>query len=134
MKIATGTVTITYSVICYTSGCNAAGRTVNILGDIDPPHTYAYLEDVARGLTKLADRSGTGYDLAPARCPHPIPPGVDNPGLKKAGFPPKLRVSKISGCFLDGTTDDKPLRFSYVWRKKDGQWKEIHHHGSQLVG
>ena len=33
----------------------------------------------------------------------------------------------------DGTIDDTPLRFSYVWIKQDGRWKEAHHHGSLLI-
>ena len=27
-----------------------------ILGDIDQPHTYAFVDDVARGLIRLAER------------------------------------------------------------------------------
>jgi nucleoside-diphosphate-sugar epimerase len=31
-----------------------AGRTVSVLGDIDAPHVYAYVDDVALGLAALA--------------------------------------------------------------------------------
>ena len=32
-----------------------AGKPVSILGDIDLPHTYAFQDDIARGLIKLAE-------------------------------------------------------------------------------
>jgi ketosteroid isomerase-like protein len=36
--------------------------------------------------------------------------------------------------FPDGTKHISKMRFSYVWAKIDGRWKEIHHHVSDLKG
>jgi hypothetical protein len=34
-----------------------ARKAVNILGNVDLPHTYAYVDDVAGGLIELSERS-----------------------------------------------------------------------------
>ena len=41
----------------------------------------------------------------------------------------------VEGSYFlpDGTPDDKPLRVTYVWLRQNGRWKEVHHHGSQMV-
>ena len=78
-----------------------AGNTVNILGDIDIPHTYAYTEDVAAGLIALAEQDaalGEVWHLlaAPTLSHHQLMTIV----FDEAGQPLKVRGSKISGYFV----------------------------------
>jgi nucleoside-diphosphate-sugar epimerase len=78
-----------------------AGKAVNILGDIDKPHTYAYVDDVAGGLIELAER-----DEALGQAWHiPAAPTLSHRKLmtlafKEAGLPPKIRGSKVFGYFV----------------------------------
>lgn len=75
-----------------------AGKTVSIVGDIDQPHTYAFVDDVARGLITLAERTE-----ADGRAWHlPAAPTLTHRELMTlafdvAGRPVKLRGSKVSG-------------------------------------
>lgn len=78
-----------------------AGKTVSIVGDIDAPHTYAFVDDVATGLAMLAtndDASGQVWHI-------PAAPTLSHRELMaiafdEAGLPLKIRGSKISGYFL----------------------------------
>lgn len=78
-----------------------AGKTVSILGDIDAPHTYAYVDDVAAGLITLAE-----HDEAMGEVWHiPAAPTLSHRQLltlafEEAGQKPKIRGSKISGYFV----------------------------------
>jgi nucleoside-diphosphate-sugar epimerase len=75
-----------------------AGRAVSILGDADQPHTYAFVDDVARGLVTLAandDALGQTWHV-------PAAPTLSHRELmtlafSEAGLPPKIRASKVSG-------------------------------------
>ena len=75
-----------------------AGRTVSILGDINAPHTYAFVDDVARGLIVLSQN-----DAALGQIWHiPAAPTLSHRQLmtlafEEAGQQPKLRGSRISG-------------------------------------
>ena len=77
------------------------GKMVDILGDIDQPHTYAFVDDVAHGLIRLAE-----HDDALGQIWHiPAAPTLSQRALmtlafEEAGLPPKIRGSKISGYFL----------------------------------
>ncbi|MGI9611520.1 MAG: NAD-dependent epimerase/dehydratase family protein [Acidimicrobiales bacterium] len=75
-----------------------AGKPVSVLGDIDQPHTYAFVPDVARGLATLGrddDSSGEVWHI-------PAAPTLSHRELltiafEVAGLPVKIRASKISG-------------------------------------
>lgn len=78
-----------------------AGKTVNLLGNIDTPHTYAFVDDAARGLITLAE-----HDEAFGQVWHlPAAPTLSHRELmtlafKEAKLAPKIRGSRISGYFL----------------------------------
>jgi nucleoside-diphosphate-sugar epimerase len=78
-----------------------AGNTVSVLGDIDAPHTYAFVDDVAAGLITLA-----GNDDALGQVWHlPAAPTLSHRELmtlifEETGQRPKVRGSKISGYFV----------------------------------
>jgi nucleoside-diphosphate-sugar epimerase len=46
--------------------CAFAGRTLDVLGDLDQVHSYAYVHDVARGLVVLGSRKTRGEWMLPA--------------------------------------------------------------------
>ena len=77
------------------------GRPVSILGDVDAPHTYAYVDDVARGLITLAQR-----EEALGQVWHiPAAPTLSHRQLmtivfEEAGQEPKIRGSRISTFFV----------------------------------
>ena len=80
-----------------------AGETVNILGDIDLPHTYAFVDDVARDLITLATQEkalGQVWHLPAA--PTMSQRELMTIAFKEIGLPAKIRGSKISGYFLRG--------------------------------
>ena len=78
-----------------------AGKAVSIVGDIDKPHTYTFVDDVARGLITLAQ-----HDDALGQVWHlPAAPTLSHRELltiafEEASLAPKIRGSKISGYFL----------------------------------
>jgi nucleoside-diphosphate-sugar epimerase len=74
-----------------------AGKTVNVIGDPDSPHAYAYVEDVARGLAVLArepEAVGRAWHLpaAPARSHRQL---LDIAGAA-VGVEAKVRASRLS--------------------------------------
>ncbi|UCG25802.1 MAG: NAD-dependent epimerase/dehydratase family protein [Chloroflexota bacterium] len=78
-----------------------AGRAVSVLGDIDAPHTYAFVDDVARGLITLAER-----EEALGQVWHiPAAPTLSHRQLmtiayEEAGQEPKIRGSRVSTYFV----------------------------------
>ena len=80
-----------------------AGKAVSILGDIDQPHTYAFVDDVAGGLASLGEHEralGEAWHL-------PAAPTLSHRDLmtiafEEAGLPPKIRGSKASAFFVRG--------------------------------
>ena len=78
-----------------------AGKAVSVAGNIDVPHTYGFVSDVARGLVTLAR-----HDEALADVWHiPTAPTLTHRELLEfafsvAGLPPKIRGSKVSGLFI----------------------------------
>lgn len=78
-----------------------AGKAVSIVGDIDAPHTYGFVEDFARGLVNLGRRNealGGVWHL-------PAAPTLTHRQLMALAFEiarmtPKIRGSKISGYFV----------------------------------
>ena len=78
-----------------------AGKAVSIVGDIDAPHTYGFVEDFARGLVNLGRR-----DEALGGVWHlPSAPTLTHRQLLKLAFEiadmtPKIRGSKISGYVM----------------------------------
>ena len=78
-----------------------AGQAVSIVGDIEVPHTYAFVEDVAEGLITLG-----ATDNALGDAWHiPAAPTLSHRKLmtlafEVAGLPPKIRGSKMSGYFI----------------------------------
>ena len=78
-----------------------AGRTVNVIGDADVPHAYAYVDDVARGLAVLAREPsalGRAWHLpaAPARTHREL---LDIAG-NAVGVEAKVRGSRISSYVI----------------------------------
>jgi nucleoside-diphosphate-sugar epimerase len=77
------------------------GRAVSILGDINAPHTYAFVDDVARGLITLGQN-----DAALGQVWHiPAAPTLSHRELmtiafEEAGQPAKIRGSRISSFFV----------------------------------
>ena len=77
------------------------GKPVSILGNIDVPHTYIFVDDYAQGLITLAER-----DEALGQVWHiPAAPTITHRELgewmfREAGHPPRIRGSKISGYFV----------------------------------
>lgn len=74
------------------------GRTVNVIGNSDVPHAYAFIDDVARGLAVLGrepDALGRIWHLpaAPARSHREL---LVTAG-KHVGVEAKVRASRISG-------------------------------------
>ena len=77
------------------------GRTVNVIGDADAPHAYAYLDDVARGLAVLGREPaalGRAWHLpaAPART-HRELLGIAGASL---GVEAKVRASRLSSAVV----------------------------------
>ena len=78
-----------------------AGEAVSIVGNIDQPHTYAFVDDVAHGLATLGNR-----DEALGKTWHlPAAPTLTHRQLMQlafdvAGLPAKIRGSRISGLFV----------------------------------
>lgn len=78
-----------------------AGKSVSVLGDINLPHTYAFQDDVARGLITLAkndDALGQAWHIPAA--PTLSQRELMTVAFEEAGLPPKIRGSKISGYFV----------------------------------
>jgi len=78
-----------------------AGKPVSIVGDIDAPHTYGFVEDFARGLVTLGRRDEALGDVWHL----PAAPTLTHRQLMELAFdiahmPPKVRGSKISGYFV----------------------------------
>jgi nucleoside-diphosphate-sugar epimerase len=77
------------------------GKAVSIVGNIDQPHTYAFVDDVAHGLATLGDR-----DEADGKTWHlPAAPTLTHRQLMQvafdvAGRPAKIRGSRASGVFV----------------------------------
>ena len=77
------------------------GQTVNILGDIDAPHSYIFVDDFASGLIELASQErafGEVWHL-------PAAPAISHRELatlvfELAGQRPAIRGSQASGFFL----------------------------------
>ncbi|MFW2384064.1 MAG: NAD-dependent epimerase/dehydratase family protein [Acidimicrobiales bacterium] len=78
-----------------------AGKAVSIVGNIDAPHTYAFVDDVAYGLATLGN-----HNEAIGRTWHlPAAPTLTHRQLIQlafdiAGLPPKIRGSRVSGLFV----------------------------------
>ena len=78
-----------------------AGKAVSIVGNINQPHTYAFVDDVASGLVTLAER-----DEALGKIWHlPAAPTLTHKELIALAFEvadkhPKIRGSRISGLFV----------------------------------
>lgn len=78
-----------------------AGETVSVLGDIDLPHTYAFVDDVSRGLITLAeDNDALGQVWHIPAAPTLSQRELMTIAFEEAGLPPKIRGSKVSGYFL----------------------------------
>ncbi|MGI9605952.1 MAG: NAD-dependent epimerase/dehydratase family protein [Acidimicrobiales bacterium] len=77
------------------------GRPVRILGHVDKPHTYAFVDDVARGLHALATHDG-----ALGQAWHiPAGPTLSHRELvtmafEEAGLRPRISGSRASGYFV----------------------------------
>lgn len=79
-------------------GAIVAGKPVNVLGNLDLPHTYAYIRDFAKGLVILGERAeadGQAWHIpaAPTLTTREFVTLV----AQRAGMPLKLRVA---GPFL----------------------------------
>jgi nucleoside-diphosphate-sugar epimerase len=80
-----------------------AGRPVSVLGDIDQPHTYAFVDDVARGLRTLATRDDAlGQVWHPPAAPTLSHRDLLTVAFEVAGLPPRIRGSKVSGYVVRG--------------------------------
>lgn len=78
-----------------------AGKTVNVIGDPDVPHAYAYIDDAAQGLALLArapEATGRAWHLpaAPARSHREL---LDIAGAA-VGVEPKVRASRLSSTVI----------------------------------
>lgn len=78
-----------------------SGKSVRVLGNIQQPHTYAYVDDVARDLITLAM-----HDKALGEVWHlPAAPTLTHRELLEiafdiVGLPPKINGSVVSGYFV----------------------------------
>lgn len=78
-----------------------AGKAVSVVGNIDLPHTYAFVDDVAQGLATIGNR-----DEALGKTWHlPAAPTLTHRELLEVAFdvadmPSKIRGSRISGLFV----------------------------------
>jgi len=75
-----------------------SGRPVSVVGDIDAPHTYAYVDDVVRGLLTIGRADGVSGEVFHL----PAAPTLSHRELltiafELAGHRPRIRGSKISG-------------------------------------
>ncbi len=84
------------------------GKRVSVLGNVAAPHTYAYVDDVARGLALLASEASGRDPAVPGRAWHiPAAPTVSHRELlrtasEEAGVPGKIRGSRVSGYVVRG--------------------------------
>ena len=75
-----------------------AGKTVSIVGNVDQPHTYAFVDDVAQGLKTLAaDDNGFGQVWHLPAAPTLSHRELMRIAFEEAGHKPRVRGSKISG-------------------------------------
>lgn len=77
------------------------GGPVAVLGDVDEPHTYSFVPDVAKGLMTLAMSSGTDGEVWHL----PAAPTLSHRGLLTIAFElvgrsPRIRSSSLSALFL----------------------------------
>lgn len=102
VRAAIGRYTDFYGPGCLNSSFGSTfGQRVSVLGDIDLPHTYGYLDDTARGLITLgsSDRAlGAAWHL-------PNPPTITSRQLAElvfeaAGQEPQVSGSGISSFFV----------------------------------
>lgn len=78
-----------------------AGKTVSIIGDVDQPHTYAFVDDVARGLITLGrDDEALGEAWHIPAAPSLSHRELITSAFEAAGLRPRIRGSKVSGHFL----------------------------------
>ncbi|MGI9614434.1 MAG: NAD-dependent epimerase/dehydratase family protein [Acidimicrobiales bacterium] len=78
-----------------------AGKSVSVAGNIDVPHTYGFVDDVARGLIKLGRTESAYGDVWHV----PAAPTLTHRELLGLAFSardlrPKIRGSSLSGFFI----------------------------------
>ncbi len=78
-----------------------AGRPMRILGDVDAPHTYVYVEDLARGFITLGEEEAALGEVWHV----PAAPTLTHRELativfEELGLTPRVRGSKLSGFFI----------------------------------
>ena len=85
-------------------GTALTGRTAQVMGNPDLPHSYSYTPDVAAGLITLGTRPGAvGIRLAPTRRPRPAPPARSSttstisPVTGPAALPPAAATLTLLG-------------------------------------
>lgn len=100
-------------------GSIVKGKTVNLLGDIDLPHSYTYIRDFARGLIILGEKpeaDGKAWHI-------PNPPAISTRKMiaeigAAAGVEPKLRVAgrtlvTLLGLFNNQLRELKEMMYEF---------------------
>jgi nucleoside-diphosphate-sugar epimerase len=79
----------------YVTGPAVRGKTANVIGDPDMPHTVTYIEDVTRALITVAEAEDDAYGQAWHVPSAPARPLREVVGMiyKEAGNPVKLRAA-----------------------------------------
>ena len=78
------------------------GRTAQVMGDPDQPHSYSYTPDVAAALITLATQPGATGSVWHSPCPKPAPPDTSStrstslPDAGRRASPPEPRPCACS--------------------------------------
>jgi nucleoside-diphosphate-sugar epimerase len=106
----------------FVTGAAIRGKTANLIGDPDMPHTFTYIEDVARALVTIGDAPAEACGQAwhvPSPPARPVREVVDMI-YREAGRSPKLRTAppwlmSLLGLFDPNLRELKEL--SYQWNR-----------------
>ena len=91
------------------SAPHSTGRTAQVMGDPDQPHSYSYTPDVAAALITLATAPGaTGQHLAPARGRDPHHPPGRRAGLRaRRAASPRSSPPARPRCACSGSSSPR---------------------------
>ena len=104
----------------YVTKDAVAGKTANLLGDPDQPHTFSYMPDIVRALIDVADADddvcGQAWHV-PNAPPRPVREIVEQI-FREAGHQPKIRVApswmvSVLGWFDPNMREVKEMLFQW---------------------
>lgn len=101
-------------------GAAVAGKAINLMGNIDLPHTFAYIKDFGRGLVTLSE-----HDAALGQAWHvPTAPTITTRQFvrlieKELGRPVKMRVAgrtmvSLLGLFVPEIREMKEMAYEFT--------------------